>query len=240
MKKLSRNETIWLIVLIFLIAGVLYYNYYFMPFQKKMDAVNVNIMNANAQLDLSQDRSREILRAKDEIQGMKKTMEGTISDIPNGVDEAELLVLCSQALQDLGTNIAYEFDPQVESFEFYQVNYVTIGFNTGYAQLLDILGNFKQLKYRNHIIDMQVEYSPKVFDDFGPQPVTGSLSAEEIVEGQESEAVVASGSGARAALYVKMRVEFFSFPGNVDEKAYDFLTTPIGGGDLFMEDEDLE
>lgn len=238
MKKLSKKEIVLLLILAVLIIGALYYNYILMPYLDKISDVKKNISTAKAEMEILTIHNRNLLKAKDEVERLKAGLSGTLSDIPIGIDEAQLLVLCSRAIDDLGDNTVYNFDADVVQYEFYQINNVSVQLSTNYNNLLEILANFRDLENRNRITDLSIGYVPAASTPIGPDPVTGTATLEEILAGEGSSSV---GEGAldRYSLKVNMTIEFFSFEGELLPKDYDFMVQPINNPDMFANDDDI-
>ncbi len=235
MKKLSKKEVFLLVVLIFIVAAALYYYYYYTPMTDKISEVNKSIKEKETELNIIQTQQLAIGKAKETIAELERGLSGEITDIPTGVDEPELLVFIEQAIADLADEPVIRFDPQTDPHAFYQVNYVFIGLTTNYEDTKEILSNFKDAPYRNRIVNLNISFSHDPTANLGPDAVTGSDPVLDAMNGEQTEAPeIIEPDSADHVLQVEMRVDFYSFPGEIGDKDYPFMVGPYGNPDPFI------
>ena len=236
MKKLSKKEVFLLVILLFVVAGALYYYYYYTPMTEKIGGMQKQIKDKENQLNILQTQELAITKAKEEIAELERGLSGEIKDIPVGVDEPELLVFMSQAMADLADEPVIRFDPQCEPHAFYQVNHVIIGFTTNYEDLKTILMNFQNAPYRNSIKNLNLNFTPDPTANLGPDAVTGSDPVLDAMNDRQTEAPeVNARENNDRVLLVEMRVDFYSFPGEIEDKQYPFMVGPYSNPSPFTQ-----
>ena len=89
MRKLTSKEIVLLIVLVFIVSGALYYNYFFRPYQGKMIELDVNINTDNQRLLTLQSQQQSIIRDTEKLNNELAGVEEEFYDIPEGIDEPQ-------------------------------------------------------------------------------------------------------------------------------------------------------
>lgn len=240
MSRLSKKEIILLVVLLFLISGVIYYYYYYVPKGEAISALEYKITQDNTKLEALQQKERQIIKINQEIEKLRNNPVEAIIDIPRGVDEPELLTLCTDAIDEHASSVIYAFNPEAAQFDFFQLNYVQVLCKTSYNDLLDILTNFRNLKWRNKIVNVSINYVKSNTVPLGPVPITGTLTAEETLAGETGTTQeIETNRFSSHTLEAVMLIEFYSFDGELMEKDYNFLLEPINNPNLFITNADI-
>lgn len=240
MNKLSKKEITLLVTLLFLISGVIYYYYYYVPKEEAITALEYKITENNTRLEALQHQERQTITINQEIEKLRNNPVEAIIDIPRGVDEPELLTLCADAIDEYASSVIYSFNPEVAQFDFFQLKYVEVSCKTSYSDLLEILNNFRNLKWRNKIVSMNINYVKSSTTPLGPVPITGTLTAEETLAGETGTTQeIVTDRFSSHTLEAKMLIEFYSFDGELMEKDYDFLLEPINNPNLFVTSADI-
>jgi Tfp pilus assembly protein PilO len=224
--KLSKREIVLLFVAVIVLAGFLYYTYYYKPYQAEAARLKTTIEEQRQMLDLEKLEKTQIATQAQRIAELTAELEGQLESIPTGVDEPALLVFLEGAVSDLSTNHSIKFAVETKSLGYCQINTVTINLSTSYPNLLTILRRLENAPYRNRILIMTVD-----------SKVTRQSAATEETAGEEEateEVTVEPVMVEPYLLEVYLSIDFFSFSGSVDpNKEYDFMTGVYDNTDLF-------
>lgn len=246
--KLSKRETVLLAIAVIALAGFLYYNYFYKPYETKATMLETSINDHRQQLNREKLEKAQLDAQAAQIEQLTSELEGQIGSIPVGVDEARLLVFLEECLtgsggaEQLSTNRNIQFIPETQSLGYCQISRATVTLSTSYDNLLTILKTLEEAPYRNRILNMTVtskvnDQDLKPVDTIDePEPgddETDDEPGDEPDDG-ETEAVIEPEMVRPYLLEVHLSIEFFSFPGPVDPNAeYPFMDGVYSNPDLF-------
>lgn len=240
--KLSKREISLLFIAFIALTGLLYYNYFYKPYQTEAAQLQTSIVEQRQQLDREKLEKTQIATQAQQIEQLKADLEGELQSIPVGIDEPELLVFLEETVADLSTNHNIQFMVEVQSLGYCQINKVTMSFSSDYPNMLTILKRLEKAPYRNRILNMTV--NSKVYDQqLVPVDTVGEIPDEtdtDTTEDTTDETAETAEPQMEPVmvepylLEVYLSIEFFSFPGAIDpDKEYSFMTGPYNKPDLF-------
>jgi|GEM_PF-6078522 len=237
MKGLSKKEIILLVVLLVVIIIALYYYYFYRPMQEDMAALNSEIQQNQTKLDDLNTKQQTIARAEEEILRLQSGLNDSLSDIPTGIDEPELLVFIEDSVRGLSEDVTIAFNATPELTEYYQIKTVVVTLSTTYDHLKTILSAFENAPCRNVIMDFSAAYLAAE-DSMGPvtdpsyEPGRDTVAEE--LYGSEQAQSQQQQQKSEMTLRVKMNVEFISFVGEIPQKNYPFMTGTYYNPELFI------
>lgn len=142
--KLSKRETVLLIILAVMICAVAYYLLWFAPSSARIS--ELRLRNGQMAQEIEDVAIREIqydILAKTK-ESNAESWEELIGSVHDGFDEADVLNRARKIIEPYTTDIIIEFtDPSVkmDRTEIYQAN---IGFTVTYSELKNILAAFER------------------------------------------------------------------------------------------------
>ncbi len=226
MKKLSLKEIILLVLLIFVVTGALYYNYYFKPYQEEMLELDANIQANKQKLIMLQSQQQAIIEDKAKLNNELLGIEDDLVNIPVGVDEPKMLVFTEDTLTGLAKNSVINFKTDLISNEYFQTSTILISYQTTYPNLKVILDGFRNAPFRNHIVSLNAEYKQAQVL-LGPIIIPGNTPiGDEILPVAEEN---------YQYLYVEMEVDCFTLSGIAQGSSYPFMIGPYDNENLFEE-----
>ena len=157
--KISKRETILIVVIIFAITGAAYYIYYWVPTMDEIEQINMSIEQKQIKIVSMNNAIDQIDTLKEEIKALEELINQQTEDIPEGVSHAHQLVSITNIMNGRGNDISIFFNQSTEAYENYQKNVANVNFSTSYEKLLDILARFKELDMTNQIVKLDVSYS---------------------------------------------------------------------------------
>lgn len=240
MKSLSRKEIILLVLLLVVISGAIYYYYFYRPIQSDIMDIDTEITQNQMELDSLNAKQLSITKAEEQIIALQEGLDDSLTDIPTGVDEPELLVFIEETLMGLAEDITVSFEASPEMNEYYQVKLVTLTITTTYDNLKAVLAAFENAPYRNMVTNMSAAYTAAA-ESVGP------TSNPDYEAGRDTVAEELYGSGTAAdtqeeqaegddmTLRTQLNIEFISFVGELEQKDYPFMTGIYDNPELFIE-----
>ncbi len=232
MRKLTTKEIVLLIALVFIVSGALYYNYFFTPYMEKMLNLELQISTSNQRLLTLQNQQQSIIRDTEKLNNELAGVEEEFRNIPQGIDEPDMLVFFEEALNGLAKESTIRFSPETTLNEYYQTSQVLMSFYTTYPNMKIILDTLYNAQFRNRIVYLNISYrEPEEL--LGPQLPTVD---EEVPEGEEVAEPV------EYYLYTELTMDCYSIPAFVTNTDYPFMIGPYNNTNPFevFEEEPAE
>jgi hypothetical protein len=221
MRKLTTKEIVLLIALVFIVSGALYYNYFYTPYQEKLLDLELQIATSNQRLLTLQNEQQSIIRDTEKLNNELAGVEEEFYNIPQGIDEPDMLVFIEETLQGYANSSIVRFLPDISLNQYYQSSQISISFLTTYPNLKIILDTFYNAPFRNRIVYVNLEYQePEIF--LGPQ-----LEEETEEEAEEAEESV------EYYLYAELTMECYTIPAVVTATDYPFMIGPYNNTNPF-------
>lgn len=220
MRKLSTKEIVLLIVLIFVVSGAVYYNYFYRPYQDKMTDLEINLTTSNQRLLTLQNEQQSILRDTERLNNELAGVEEEFYNIPNGIDEPYMLVFLEEAMKGSSSARSVRFSPEVTINEYYQTSEILMSFSTTYPELKIILDSLYNAPFRNRVTYLATTYQDPE-EMLGPGLIPDPGETEEVVV-EEAD-----------YLYVEMTVDCFTIPDVVVKTDYPFMIGPYNNANPF-------
>ena len=230
MRKLTTKEIVLLVVLIFIVSGALYYNYFFRPYQEKMIELDVNISTDNQRLLTLQNQQQSLIRDTEKLNNELAGVQEEFYDIPEGIDEPFMLVFVEETLSGIADESIIGFSPEADINEYYQTSQILIEFETTYPNLKIILDSFYNAPFRNRVVELEAYY----------QDPNNILDTQLPPDDEEEDGGEAAEEPAANYLKVEMSVDCFTIPGVVNGKNYDFMIGPYNNMNPFEAPEEIQ
>jgi len=214
--KLTKRESIFLVVALVFAVGILYYTYFLSPLKIELDRIEKEISSKHQKLIQLKTQAQRINELERMVLYSEAELMEKYQDIPIGFDQAELMVFLEGLLNPLGDQIRIEF-AEVVDMKSYQLGTVNVMMLTTYPNLFQVLRRLEEAPFRNRIKRLGVT-------------LEGSSELNEKVFQMKNQTV------EKNNLRVALSLDFYAFPGMVDrDKTYSFMEGDYHKSDLFSQ-----
>lgn len=222
---LHKRELFTLMFGLFIIIGLLYYTYFYQPFLTDLKQFDIDIITKTSEVSLAQTQEAQLSSIQKEIDDLSVLFDDSVSDIMLSQDNITLLVYLEEILKDTSVSNTVSFDSAPIVLDYYNLQRVSVSFNTDYDSLKLILDELENSIYRNTIAMMSLEYSEVSGEYFSEE----ESETPDLPAGDEAESdvtvveVIDKVKVLPYNLYVLLSVEFYYYNNPLDiNKEYDF------------------
>ncbi len=176
--KISKKETIFIVLILFLISAAAYYVYFLTPTLEDIDNLNIAIEQKQFKILSMQTAIDQIDSIKNEIAVLEAELEKQAENIPSGISQPLQLVAITNILNGKSDKLVISFNQSSNDYENYQKNTVDLSFSTTYENLLLILEDFDNLSMTNQVVTMNIQLAEELMTYY-----TGVLNGNYIIVG---------------------------------------------------------
>ncbi len=205
MMKVSKRETILLVILFIMICGFLYYNFYFVNAMAEIDSLNAEVDTLNTQVRDAKQKAVAVDLLKKQVTDIQNEASVKLSKVISSIDQPDLLMMISNQLNGLSQESSISFAIDYQKLPSSRVTSVKVQFLTNYQSLKQILLRLNQAPYVNRVVIGTVETSSSMAGK-----TTGDNN-----------------------LQASLSVEFFTRDNEPSGKDYPFMTGPYPNANLF-------
>lgn len=178
--KVSKRETVLLIVLFVLICGFLYNKFFFVPIYNEITDLNQEIgvlTNDLKEIKIKQSAVEKLKVTVDELQA---EAEIKLKDMMKTIDQPEMLVMISHQLDTLSSHSVYMFPREYEELNNCRIYTVRVQFMTDYSSFKQILSRLSNVPNVNRVVIGSLENEKTI--ENSPYNVQADISVEFLIQ----------------------------------------------------------
>lgn len=201
--KLKPRERVLLIILIVLIIGLLYYQFFLSGFLTQRAQVTAQSSEITQQLQLVNAKLDALPALEQEGLALKQQYELESQNVPPAVNEPDLMAFTARQVNDLGANYALTLQPTAPFADDTVIKAIQVTLNTNSENWLKILQRFADAPYKCRVLSAAGAV----------QPLEVVLETGEVVH-------------AQYPLAVNFTVEYLAFSGAAQFSVPSGVTAP--------------
>lgn len=186
--KLSKRETIMIVVGFILVSVVAYVFYFLMPQMSKQQSLLTQTLTARSNVQTLKAKAIAIESFKNQIASLQSELDQKTQNIPHGSNDAIILMYVRQLADRVGVDVRVAFadtdaqqaDQSGDDNSAFERRVVAVDLVTTYAKLNQLLAELNKVELFNdvQIISAKYEPQPEPSDSVSPAPTATAAISE--------------------------------------------------------------